>query len=100
MQKLFFLLGVLLLFSCVKNNQQTTELTDGVSYRLLAFDDAKKASSNKDFVSAALQLFDGDSLLFNRFYQHTFAIEGELFNTLFSVLKPEIVLFLTLLRIG
>lgn len=88
MQKLFFLLGVLLLFSCVKNNQQTTELTDGVSYRLLAFDDAKKASSNKDFVSAALQLFDGDSLLFNRFYQHTFAIEGELFNTLFSVLKP------------
>ena len=88
MQKLLILLGVVLLFSCVKNNQQTTELTDGISYQLLAFDDAKKASLNKDFVSASLQLFDGDSLLFNRFYQHTFAIEGELFNTLFSVLKP------------
>lgn len=88
MQKLVILLSVVLLFSCVKNNQQTTQLTDGISYRLLAFDDAKKASSNKDFVSASLQLFDGDSLLFNRFHQHTFAIEGELFNTLFSVLKP------------
>ncbi len=87
MQKLFFLLGVVMLFSCGRNNQQTTQLTDGVSYQLLAFDDAKKVASNKDFVSASLQLFDGDSLLFNRFYQHTFAIEGELFTTLFSVLK-------------
>jgi hypothetical protein len=88
MQKLFFLLGILLLFSCVKNNQQATELTDGISYQLLAFDDTKKTSSNKEFVSASLQLVDGDSLLFNRFHQHTFAIEGELFITLFSVLKP------------
>ena len=89
MQKLVILLSgvVMMLFSCVKNNQQTTELTNGIAYQLLAFDDSKNTTESKEFVSAELQLFDGDSLLFNRFYQHTFAIEGELFNTLFSVLK-------------
>lgn len=88
MQKLVIIFGiVMMLFSCVKNNQQTTELTDGISYQLLAFDDSKKSAESKEFVSAELQLFDGDSLLFNRFYQHTFAIKGELLSTLFSVLK-------------
>lgn len=89
MQKLAILLSVvMMLFSCVKNNQQTTQLTDGISYQLLAFDDSKNTTKSKEFVSAELQLFDGDSLLFNRFYQHTFAIKGELLSTLFSVLNP------------
>lgn len=89
MQKLVILLSIVMMFfSCVKNNQQTTELTDGISYQLLAFDDSKKSAESKEFVSAELQLFDGDSLLFNRFYQHTFAIKGGLLSTLFSVLKP------------
>lgn len=80
-----FLLTVL--FACRPTPNAPKIIKEGISFQLLAFDDVVQPPTLKDYVNASMLVYNGDSLLFNRFYDPVYKIEGELFATIFHELE-------------
>lgn len=80
---IFFLAA---LFACRPNPNTPKIIKEGISFQLLAFDDEMQSPILKEYVNASILVYNGDSLLFNRFYEPAYKIEGELFSTIFHEL--------------
>lgn len=63
------------------------KLSDEVSMQLLSFDDEGTTYKKNQFISASLLLFEGKTMLYNRFYHQPFQAENKLFQLIFSTLN-------------
>lgn len=87
MHKLFLIsIGIILLVSCSKKSETKKVISDKMAMQLLSFDDKNRVFEKNNFISASLQLNDGEEMLYNRFYHHVFQADSML-ATLFSHLK-------------
>ncbi|PIQ14841.1 MAG: hypothetical protein COW67_11620 [Flavobacteriales bacterium CG18_big_fil_WC_8_21_14_2_50_32_9] len=88
MQKLFSIgIAILFLIACNTKSETRKVISDKMSMQLLAFDDKESVSEKGDFISATIQLNDGKTMLYNRFYHQIFKAENELLEQVFSNLR-------------
>lgn len=84
MMKVSFIVTIILLsFSCKPSSERKT-IADKISMQLLSFEDSEKKLEKNQYTSASLQLYDGDKLLYCRFYHQTFKAENELLQQIFT----------------